>query len=90
MISDQATACPQCGCPTQQDTALHGGSNRWLYAIIGLLALALLAGGVVFFMNKGKTKENNPQKKEMAEVGKDTETAAPSHAKAQPPSSSRK
>ena len=60
MISDKATRCPKCGCPTKEETVEHqdnapsnvtpvyyeeeSHSNKWLYGVIALL-FAIIAGG---------------------------------------------
>ena len=70
MISDKATKCPKCGCPTKVEMVRHqedvardmpvnyeeeSHTNKWLYVIIALL-LAVLAGGGYWWY--GKTKEH--------------------------------
>lgn len=78
MISDKASRCPKCGCPTNKETVLRqedvarsdmpvyyeekGHTNKWLYAIIALL-LAALAGGGYYFYDRNKQIEKEYQQK---------------------------
>ena len=61
MISDKATECPICGCPTEEETVRHQNhatpnvtpgyvkdknySNKWLYGVLALLLTAIAGGG---------------------------------------------
>ena len=60
MISDKATKCPKCGCPTKEETVQHqedaarntmvyyekeNHSSKWLYVVIALLLAAIASGG---------------------------------------------
>ena len=56
MISDKATKCPNCGCPTQ-DNLTHGfesakKSKNGLIWLISILSLSVLLGGGYYFYNK--------------------------------------
>ena len=62
MISDKAIRCPNCGCPTKEETVLYqdnapsnvtpvydeeeNHSNKWQYGVIGVLAVALVGLGI--------------------------------------------
>ena len=60
MISDKATKCPKCGCPTKVEMVRHqenvardmpvcdeeeSHTNKWLYVVIALLLTAIAGGG---------------------------------------------
>lgn len=56
MISDKASKCPNCGCPTQ-DNLTHGfesakKSKNGLIWLISILSLSVLLGGGYYFYNK--------------------------------------
>ena len=67
MISDKATRCPKCGCPTKIEVVQHQedattndahvyyeeehSSNKWMYAIIAVLAVALAGLGYWFWQS---------------------------------------
>ena len=54
MISDKATKCPKCGCPTMpvyDEEESH--TNKWLYVVIALL-LAAIAGGGYWWYSRSK------------------------------------
>ena len=69
IVSDKATKCPKCGCPTKEKTVLHqedaakndmpmydGDENhtkKWLYGIIALL-LAAIGGGGYWWYSQSK------------------------------------
>ena len=71
MISDKATKCPKCGCPTKEKTVLHqedaarndmpmydeeeSHTNKWLYVVIALLLGAFAFGGYYLYSNKKNT-----------------------------------
>ena len=68
MISDKATKCPKCGCPTKVEMVRHqdnvardmpvcdekeSHTNKWLYVVIALL-LAAIAGGGYWWYSQSK------------------------------------
>lgn len=73
MVSDKASRCPKCGCPTKEETVQHEEDvaindmpvyyeeeshfNKWLYILIALL-LAVIAGGGYLLYEKNMVKEN--------------------------------
>ncbi len=73
LISDKALKCPKCGCPVGRgkifplnDNHKYGDVNgyseqpdsrKWLYAVIGGLATALVAVVLVLLLRKGDTDE---------------------------------
>ena len=76
MISDKATKCPKCGCPTKEAMAPHqedvasddmlvydeeeDPTKKWLYGIIALL-LAAIAGGGYWWYSRSKGDEKVQQ-----------------------------
>lgn len=66
MVSDKATKCPKCGCPTKEKTVLHqedaakddmpvydeeeSHTNKWLYVVIALLLAAIAGGGYWWYI----------------------------------------
>ena len=75
MISDKAQRCPRCGCPvghgmasspqrivnngSVDDYPEKSSSRKWLYALIGLLAAALVGGGIVAYNKLSATEGDN-------------------------------
>ena len=71
MISDKATKCPKCGCPTKVEMIRHqenvardmpvcdeeeSHTNKWLYVVIALLLAAIAGIGYYFYgSNNNKT-----------------------------------
>ena len=65
MVSDKATKCPKCGCPTKEATVPHqedaarndmpvydeeeSPTNKWLYVVIALLLAAIAGGGYLWY-----------------------------------------
>jgi len=78
MISDRATKCPKCGCPTTKKEKKSvqieevqpryvekdddGKSRKWLYAIIALLLVILVGGGFFFFITIIKSRKLKNEK----------------------------
>ena len=76
MVSDKATKCPKCGCPTNEATVPHqedaarndmpvveeeeSHTNKWLYVVIALL-LAAIAGGGYWWYSQSKGNQKVQQ-----------------------------
>jgi len=79
MISDRATKCPKCGCPTTKEEEKpdhievaqpiyyehddNGKSRKWLYVLIVFLLLILVGGGFYYFYYNHQKQEAEDREK---------------------------
>ena len=70
MISDKASRCPKCGCPVIKDYINYpqpteepthyeneNHTNKWLYAVIGVLIVAIAGFGFLWYSQSKGNKE---------------------------------
>ncbi|MBR6263873.1 MAG: zinc ribbon domain-containing protein [Prevotella sp.] len=78
IISDRASMCPHCGCPTRDEETQHpwdavtndtevtnrgnGRSNKWLYAVIALWVAVIAGGGLYWWYSKTKEHEEHEER----------------------------
>lgn len=78
-VSDKATKCPKCGCPTtkEEEKPVHieeaqplydeedngGRSHKWLYVIIALLLVILAGGSYYYFCYNHQKQEAEDREK---------------------------